>query len=111
MGNFKDQLINIPLIKVLPKLNEIGKPYGTISKLYKDGSGFHANLKLLGSADDIEITVGNIEISKDNDFVTLTGISSNMIWLDNVAKNFLEGKPVPVPEKARTPLGWVKAVL
>ena len=89
---------------VLKMINARLSRYAEILSLRYDREGFHARARLLGSAEEVPVSVRSIHFAPDCSSVKLEGISSGAPWCLHLLQDFVEGRDFPIPEAARLPL-------
>lgn len=75
--------------------------YGEVLSLQHSESGFHAEARLLGSAETIRVSVRKLAFSEDCSSVKLCGFSSSAQWCQHLLEDCVEGKEFDIPTEAR----------
>ena len=83
---------------VLSAINRKLKKYGEVKKINKNDDGYCISFCLAGTNEDIELTIKEIVLSGDKKTFSLQGLSADKTWLDNILKDFVEGKLIPLPD-------------
>lgn len=99
----KETLVSITnsLLNSTPVLSAINRKlekYGEVKKIDKNDEGYHISFSLAGTNEDIELTIKEIVLSGDKKTFSLQGLSADKTWLDNILKDFVEGKLIPLPD-------------
>lgn len=97
--------------KILDFFNQFTSRYATIREISLSDNGLSVTAQLNGSSDTFTVRVGGIEFSVDGKMVSVTGLSSDIAWADNVFRDFIEGEQFPVPEAASGMVPMIQAVL
>ena len=101
--NGKNSAINALLSNknTLALINGKLSRYGEVLSLQHSESGFHAEARLLGSAETIRVSVRKLAFSEDCSSVKLCGFSSSAQWCQHLLEDFVEGKEFDIPTEAR----------
>ena len=83
---------------VLSAINRKLEKYGEVKKIDKNDDGYRISFSLAGTNNDIELAIKEIVVSDDKKNFSLYGLSSDTLWLNNILKDFVEGKLIPLPE-------------
>ena len=89
---------------VVKMINGRFSRYAELLSLRYDGEGLHARARLLGSSEEVGVSVRRIAFAEDCSSVTLEGFHSAAPWCRNLLQDFVEGCRFDIPEAARLAL-------
>jgi len=113
LGSLREKALNAAVSSesVRSRVNEYLSRYGELRSLRYDRDGFHADLRFLGSSEDIKVSVRSVCLSDDCDTVRLEHICASMPWCEHILKDLVEGREFVLPQAARVFLKPVKKLL
>lgn len=97
--------------KILDFFNQFTNRYANVRAINLSDNGLSITAQLNGSSDTFTVHVGGIEFSNDGKMVSVTGLSSDIAWADNVFRDFIEGQQFPVPDAVSGMVPMIQAVL
>ena len=83
---------------VLGAINKKFEKYGVVKKINKNDDGYRISFTLAGTNEGIELAIKEIVLSEDKKTFSLCGLSADKIWLDNVLRDFVDGKLISLPD-------------
>ena len=112
-GALKYKAVNTLLASgaVLGLVNAKVQRYGTITRLFVDEGGYHADVRLLGRDAPLSITVGAIEFSEDGGCVTLRRMQGSEVWLQHLLEDMVDGRRFELPPAAASALKPFRSML
>ena len=76
--------------------------YGELLSLRYENECFHAEFRLLGSSETVNVAMKKLVFTEECRAVKLGGFSSNAPWCQNLLEDFVEGREFEITEEART---------
>ena len=76
--------------------------YGELRSLRYEKECFHAEFRLLGSSETVNVAMKELVFTEECRAVKLGGFSSNAPWCQNLLEDFVEGREFEIAEEART---------
>ena len=76
--------------------------YGELLSLRYEKECFHAEFRLLGSSETVNVAMKELMFTEDCKAVELGGFSSSAPWCQNLLEDFVEGREFEITGEART---------
>ena len=113
LGAMKYKALNTLLSSaaVLGLVNAKAARYGTVTRLFVDEGGYHAEIRLLGRDVPLSISVGAIELSDDCARATLRRIQGSEVWLQHLLEDLVDGREFELPPAAASALKPFRSML
>ena len=103
-------LISNPIVLGMLNGGRLGR-YAELLSLRCDREGYHASVKLRGSAEEVKVSVRSLAFTPDCSSVKLEGFSSGAPWCLHILQDFVEGRSFDIPESARPTLRKLSKLL
>lgn len=97
--------------RILDFFNQFTGRYADVREIRLSDNGLSITAQLNGSSDTFTVNIGGVEFSDDGKMVSVTGLSSDIAWADNVFRDFFEGQKFPVPEAVSGMVPMIQTIL
>ena len=96
---------------ILGLLNERCRRYASVTTLQKEAGLYTAVVLLTGTTQPIRITFTEVVIAEDCAWISLGGFAADVVWVQHLLEDFLEGKKFTIPAGYRAVLKPMRALL
>lgn len=83
---------------ILNLINRKLERYGSIQRIEKSEYGYDVCFQLAGDGRDITVHIDEIRMNARKDACSLHGLSSNVVWLQHIFEDFIEGGEFKLPD-------------